>query len=60
MTARGRRALGVLAGLTVMAGLLTAPPAPPATAATAAEQQQQPVAQKPYLGWSSWTVLKGL
>jgi hypothetical protein len=50
MAARGRRTLGVLAGLTVIAGLLTAPPA------TAAGHQQQPVAQKPYLGWSSWSL----
>ncbi|MBE1498316.1 hypothetical protein H4696_005416 [Amycolatopsis lexingtonensis] len=50
MAARGRRALGALAGLTVLAGLLAAPPA------TAAEPQQQPLAQKPYMGWSSWSL----
>ncbi|WP_370971006.1 CBM35 domain-containing protein [Amycolatopsis sp. cg9] len=50
MAARGRRALGALAGLTVIAGLLTAP------AAQAGPEAQQPLAQKPYLGWSSWSL----
>ncbi|VVJ19377.1 Alpha-galactosidase (EC [Amycolatopsis camponoti] len=57
MAARGRRVLGALAGLTVIAGLLTAPAAPVATAASAAaEPPARPVAQKPYLGWSSWSL----
>src|SRR5438105_3952312 len=46
-----RRALGVLGGLMVIAGLLTAP------AATAAEPQATTLpAQKPYMGWSSWSL----
>ncbi|WIY03157.1 CBM35 domain-containing protein [Amycolatopsis mongoliensis] len=49
---RVRRALGVLGGLTVLAGLLTAP----AAAADPQAQAQQPVAQKPYMGWSSWSL----
>jgi hypothetical protein len=49
--ARGRRALGVLGGLTVIAGLLTAP-----TTAAAEPQNPKPVAQKPYMGWSSWSL----
>jgi hypothetical protein len=52
MAARGRRALGALAGLMVAAGLLTAP-----VTATAAEPQiQAQPAQKPYMGWSSWSL----
>ncbi|MFI5591880.1 CBM35 domain-containing protein [Amycolatopsis sp. NPDC051758] len=49
--ARGRRALGVLGGLTVIAGLLTAP-----TTAAAEPQNPEPVARQPYLGWSSWSL----
>ncbi|MDT7803933.1 MAG: hypothetical protein QOI78_7366 [Actinomycetota bacterium] len=48
---RVRRALGALGGLTVLAGLLTAP-----AAAAAPEAQPEPVAQKPYMGWSSWSL----
>ncbi|MET8852883.1 CBM35 domain-containing protein [Amycolatopsis sp. NPDC004625] len=42
------RALGVLAGLAVVAGLLTAP--------AAVAEEPQLIAQKPYLGWSSWSL----
>jgi hypothetical protein len=43
------RALGVVAGL--LASLIAVP-----AAAQAPEVQQQEIAQKPYLGWSSWSL----
>ncbi len=52
MTVILRRALGVLGGLAVALTTLTAP----AARAEPSQVDSAPVAQKPYLGWSSWSL----
>ena len=57
MATKARRALGVFGALAVTLTAFTAPAsAEPAQVNAAPAQAAAPIAQKPYMGWSSWSL----